>query len=333
MKKILLITSEFGREKGGIQNWMFYVQKFLNLHLYDTEVYAYKENNPLAFIQKLFLRNIYILATWKMSLFTFPLLLLRNKKIFIFVHGNEVLNLNQFQKMWLVYLSKQKHIYFIANSHAIAEVFFNVTQRTVDSVQYPFLEIVQYPPVKVETKILTFLTISRLVKRKNIDHILVALRQLKNEGLKFKYYIGGRGEEQEVLVNLIRELSLEKEVTMLGYITENMKDELYSNSDYFLLPSIYDKKNGSIEGYGIVFIEANSYGLPVLSGDTGGMTEAVLKGKTGYHCNGSVEDIVEKIQKLLNTSFSVKLLKKHAERHNYLNQKDFLLFIQEKINE
>jgi len=82
----------------------------------------------------------------------------------------------------------------------------------------------------------------------------------------------------------------------------------------------------SIEGYGIVFIEANSYGVPVISGNTGGMKEAVINSVTGYHCNGTVLDIVDKILLAIETPFNINLIYKHALKHDYRNQLDFYIF-------
>ncbi len=332
MKKALIVTSEFGREKGGIQNWMFYVHKLLGLHDFDIDVYAYKEDNPFRKLKQLLKSQVYLLATWKMSLFIIPILLLKQKTVFIFVHGNDILNLNWFQNFWLNYLCQQSQIYFIANSQAVSQIFYQITKREINLVQYPFLEIVEKNPETKAHEIPVFLTISRLVKRKNIHHVLLALHKMKEEGLQFQYYIAGKGAEKETLMNLVESLSLSNEVQLLGAVSEKQKEELYMQSNYFLLPSVYDQADGSVEGYGIVFIEANAYGLPVISGNTGGMTEAVKDGMTGYQCDGTVEDITQKVRKMLTTSFDSFLLYEYAQKHNYLKQKQFLHFIEKSIH-
>jgi len=332
MKKVLIVTSEFGREKGGIQNWMFYIHKLLSLHDFDIDVYAYKEDNLFRKLKQLLKSQIYLLATWKMSLFIFPVLFLKKKTVFIFIHGNDILNLNKLQNFWINYLCQQSKIYFIANSEAVAQIFYQITKCKIDFVQYPFLEIGKgYSKIK-NHEIPVFLTISRLVKRKNIHHVLLALHSLKNEGIQFQYYIAGGGSETKVLNQLISSLYLEDEVQLLGVVSEEKKKSLYMSSDYFLLPSVYDKEDGSIEGYGIVFIEANSYGMAVLGGNTGGMVEAVVEGETGFLCDGSVEDITQKIKHMLITPLNEIQIHKHAQNHNYLKQKHFLEFIKKRVN-
>jgi glycosyltransferase involved in cell wall biosynthesis len=331
-EKIVLITPEIGRDKGGIQNWMHYLALLLSLEKYKTFVYAYKEDNFFSSFLPIFKNRIFFLATWKMSFFIGLGLINSRNKIFVFVLGNEILNLNYFQKKWLMLLSHRSNTYFISVSKASAEIFYHEIGRKVDIVQYPFMEIADSTPKKREVKCLRFLTITRLVKRKNIHKTILALHKLKEDGLDFTYTIAGSGNEQKNLEKLVKKLSMQDEIKILGAVGEEEKNELYSTSDYFLLPSIFDQKNGSIEGYGIVYIEANSYALPVLSGNTGGMIEAVKDNITGYQCDGTVGDIAQKIKKMLNTQFNSSALYAHAQEHDYLKQKQFLHFIEKSLH-
>ena len=62
------------------------------------------------------------------------------------------------------------------------------------------------------------------------------------------------------------------------------------------MPSVIYKK--SVEGFGISFIEAGSYGKPSLGGKDGGQADAVQEGKTGYLCDGNdLNSIYENILK------------------------------------
>ena len=60
---------------------------------------------------------------------------------------------------------------------------------------------------------------------------------------------------------------------------------LLNESDLFLMPSVIYKK--SVEGFGISFIEAGSYGKASIGGKDGGQADAVDEGRTGYLCDGS----------------------------------------------
>jgi phosphatidylinositol alpha-1,6-mannosyltransferase len=328
MKNICLITPEIGKDKGGIQNWMYFVKKLMDLNNLKIEVFAYKESK----LSKLFhsyKKKIFILATWKMSVFILPLLF-TNKKIFIFVHGNEILNINVCLQYVLKYLIKRENTYFIANSNAIANLFIKHTNRKIDFIQYPFMEILEDISHKEEN---LFFTITRLVKRKNIENVIYAFNKLRKEIPTFTYVIAGSGPEVIKLKLLVNDLELNDRIHFVGKITEEEKKSFYQRASFFLLPSLFDKADGSIEGYGIVFVEANSYKIPVLSGNTGGMIEAVIDRKTGLHSSGSVDDIYNKIKELIKINFNEKDIYKHAQKHNYLLQNDFLNFLKEICNE
>jgi len=330
MKRICLISPEIGKDKGGIQNWMYYVKKLLNYNNYDIDYYSYKDSKTFKLV-KVYNSNVLILATFKMAIFILPILLLTKKKVFIFVHGNEILKLNIFLKGILIFLTKRKNTYFIANSQSISKLFFDITKRKVDFVQYPFMEIKNNHYKRAKEN--NFFTLTRLVKRKNIKNIIKAFSVLKENNFKFNYVIAGTGPEFEILTKTVNKLGLSNEIKFVGKVTEEEKNHYYSKSNYFLLPSIFDEKEGSIEGYGIVFIEANAYGIPVLSGNTGGMVEAVEDGKTGLHSNGEANDIVIKIKQLTELNFDIDYIKNHAQKHNYLKQEKFLTFIKNKLNE
>lgn len=329
MKRLFLLAPQKSREKGGIQNWMYYTAKLLEENGYRVSFYAYREESPPGYFRH-FACGGAILATWKMALPILPTLLVSKKDVFIFVHGNEILDFSFFLKPLIDYLVHRKRTYFIANSKAVADLFFRRFGRKVDLVQHPFLEIrTNLPNKKAEGK--RFLTISRLVKRKNIDTVLRAFAKLRKEGFDFRYEIGGSGPQMERLERLTYELGLEENVKFLGHLSEEQKAACYEEADFFLLPSIYDRQSGSIEGYGIVYIEANMYGIPVLSGDTGGMVEAVIDGVTGLHSDGTIESVAEKIVTLTRYPFNRMKILEHAREHDYRIQNRFLNFIGDRL--
>ena len=100
----------------------------------------------------------------------------------------------------------------------------------------------------------------------------------------------------ENLKNLKNELGLGNEVTLLEKSTEQLKVALLDQSDLFLMPSIIHKK--SVEGFGISFIEAASYGTGSIGGKAGGASDAIKEGETGYLCDGEdLNNIYESIVK------------------------------------
>ena len=99
------------------------------------------------------------------------------------------------------------------------------------------------------------------------------IKNLKPKFPKIKYVSIGFGKEEENLLKLSKELSLEKEVTFLKDIDFNFKNALIAESNLYLMPSRIEKK--SVEGFGISFIEAASYGVGSIGGKDGGAPAAI----------------------------------------------------------
>ena len=101
---------------------------------------------------------------------------------------------------------------------------------------------------------------------------------------KIKYISIGNGDEKKRLLSLVEELKLEKEVIFLDNIEQKLKISLLRTSNLFLMPSIIYKK--SVEGFGISFIEAASYGVGSIGGKDGGAEDAIRNNETGLICDG-----------------------------------------------
>ena len=129
------------------------------------------------------------------------------------------------------------------------------------------------------------ITVSRLDKRKGHDKILMLIKNLKNKFPKIKYVSVGFGKEENNLLKLIDELNIKKEVAFLKNIDFNLKAALLAESNLFLMPTRIEKK--SIEGFGISFIEAASYGVGSIGGKDGGSADAISHNKTGIICDGN----------------------------------------------
>jgi phosphatidylinositol alpha-1,6-mannosyltransferase len=128
------------------------------------------------------------------------------------------------------------------------------------------------------------ITVSRFDKRKGIDFSLLALKNIQAIYPNFKYIIVGNGDEEENLKKTTKVLNLENNVTFLKNISFDLKNALLKNSNIFLMPTRIE--GTSVEGFGISYIEAASYGIPSISGKDGGASDAVQDNKTGLLCNG-----------------------------------------------
>ena len=73
----------------------------------------------------------------------------------------------------------------------------------------------------------------------------------------------------------------------------------YQGASVFILTPQHEGLN--FEGFGLVYLEAGAYGLPVIATRSGGVADAVEDGKTGYLCeHEDVDGIADSVLRLLN---------------------------------
>ena len=123
-------------------------------------------------------------------------------------------------------------------------------------------------------------TVARLVPHKGIDTTLRALSILASASQNFHHLIVGDGQCGEALKDLSVALGIADRVTFLGRVSDEVKLLAYRASDLFVLtPRI--GSHGAVEGFGIVFLEANAHGLAAIGTDVGGIPDAIEDGVNG----------------------------------------------------
>jgi glycosyltransferase involved in cell wall biosynthesis len=139
-------------------------------------------------------------------------------------------------------------------------------------------------------------TLSRLAAKeryKGYDKVMEALVHLNRPDVKY-LIAGGYDEEEKAYIDgMIGRLKLEDKVVLAGFIPEEEVAAHFAMSDCYVMPSVK-------EGFGIVFIEAMYYNLPVIAGNADGSVDALQHGKLGLLVNpDSVDEIQTAIQKVL----------------------------------
>jgi phosphatidylinositol alpha-1,6-mannosyltransferase len=123
------------------------------------------------------------------------------------------------------------------------------------------------------------LTVARLTQRKGHKTVLEALRALLLEIPNLVYLIVGTGPEEENLRKTVAEWNLTESVRFAGFVGDADLPDYYNVCDAFVMANAEDQ--GDIEGFGMVFLEANACGKAVVGGRSGGTAEAVTHGTTG----------------------------------------------------
>jgi phosphatidylinositol alpha-1,6-mannosyltransferase len=142
-------------------------------------------------------------------------------------------------------------------------------------------------------------TCGRLVERKGHDMVIRALPQILQKVRNAIYLIAGEGVHKPKLKKLVNEYKMNDHVIFTGRVSDNERQALYAVSDVFAMPC-RELKNGRVEGFGLVFLEANAFCKPVVAGRSGGVIDAVEHTKTGFLVNPlDVNEIANSILYLL----------------------------------
>lgn len=159
------------------------------------------------------------------------------------------------------------------------------------------------------------LTVSRLIRRKGIEKVIMAMPRVLEEVPNAAYLIVGEGEYGHDLRSLAIDKDLSDNVIFAGRVTDEELPGYYSACDLFAMPNMATKGSETLEGFGISFIEASACGKPVIGGITGGVREAVVDGETGLLVDPLDTDaLAAAIIKLLKDDRSAKEMGERGRR-------------------
>jgi len=221
-------------------------------------------------------------------------------------HSMDISHLRSHKKLLakLIFLSANK---VIVNSHYTKNLVKKYGYTGTIDIVYPAPQILPAQGIDLSTKYdwlsdqPMLLSVGRLVKRKGVDKVIAALPQIWQQFPTVHYIILGEGQDRDYLTNLIATLPSEQAVKihLLGQVEVVELVSWYRAADVFVLPS--RDIQGDIEGFGMVNIEAATYGLPIIVGQVGGVPETVLNNISGFSIDGNnIELLVDKIIDLLD---------------------------------
>ena len=152
-----------------------------------------------------------------------------------------------------------------------------------------------------EERIITHISNFRKVKR--ISDVIKIFYKIQRE-IPAKLMMVGDGPEKTEAENLCRELDIENKVIFFG--NSNEIDQILSYSDLFLLPS-------ETESFGLAALEAMAWSVPVISSNSGGLSEVNFDGISGYLSNvGDVDSMAENALKILADDVTLAKFRKSA---------------------
>jgi len=346
----LIITRNFPPDVGGMQNLMFGLTKSLSEHMMvkvfaDEHYQQEKFDEDLSFsIERVGGPKIFRKFR-KASLINNYLQKNTKVKNIISDHWKSLENINtKIRKTCLIHSKEINHkkdsflnkrVVRVLNNcdHIIANSNFTKNLGIEIGVNEEKIKVIN-PGVfpreevnpKIDEKILKklegkeprLITVARFDKRKNHEKIIMSLRNLKEIYPNIIYICIGQGDTLESQKKLIKELKLESNVLFLKNLSKDEKNSYVKNSNVFVMPSISYKK--SVEGFGIVYVEAAQYGVPSIGGKVGGASDAIVNNETGLLCDGNnLDEIYQSLVDILQNN-KFKVFGKNAEE----NAKKFL---------
>lgn len=139
------------------------------------------------------------------------------------------------------------------------------------------------------------LFVGRLAEKKGVTYLIEAMRQVENALL----VIAGDGPLRQSLAE--QAVPLGDKIRFLGSKTHDELVAVYASADVFAAPSV-EAKNGDIEGFGLVFLEAMASGLPVVASRSGGIPDVVKDGVNGLLVEpANAVDLAEKLNAVLQS--------------------------------
>lgn len=154
------------------------------------------------------------------------------------------------------------------------------------------------------------LTVSRLVPRKGHALVIEAMRGLPG----VVYLIVGEGSERVRLQQLAKSAGISNRVTFTGYVPDEALPDYYHACDAFVMASQHMGEAGSVEGFGLTYLEANAAGKAVIGTRTGGIASAIKHEYNGLLCEPDAASVAQAVRRLKEDARWRRILERNALR-------------------
>lgn len=230
--------------------------------------------------------------------------------IFIYAHGEELTGWGRGRKFQAMCFALRHADKVLANSDFTRETLVSLIGVRPEQIvmTYPTVDVERFRPgmpcddlrasIGIGNSQRLILSVGRLQRRKGFDLVIKALPGLLQRGLDVHYALIGIGEDWDYLQGIARELGVSERLHLLGHVGSEDLPRWYNACELFAMPN--RDINGDTEGFGLVFLEANASGKPVIAGKAGGTGSAVEEGVNGLRVDGEkVKEVEDGIASLL----------------------------------
>ncbi len=187
---------------------------------------------------------------------------------------------------------------FVAETEGISKKHFTVIYNGVDTDAVAEAKKKYHPmrdTLRAEYEIphdaTVILNVGWLIYQKNPQLMIESFARLYHTHPTLYLVLVGGGKYEQELRRMAEELKVADRVRILG--EQKNVHRFYAFADLFLLTSRH-------EGFCIAAMEGLAFGLPLISTRVAGVSEYLQDGKSGYFVDGTVDDVVQKIERVLN---------------------------------
>ena len=145
-------------------------------------------------------------------------------------------------------------------------------------------------------------SLGRLIEKKGMDDLILALSKLHHKGVDFRLEIGGEGYLDDYLKKLALTHNISDKIEFKGAIPNDRVYSWLENLDIFVLACKQDSK-GDRDGIPVVLMEAMTIGVPVVSTKISGIPELIEDEQSGFLAQPNApESLARAIEKILDRS-------------------------------
>lgn len=312
-QRILIVTSEFPPQPGGIGTHAYHLAKHLEMNAYEVVVIADQRSDTgeeeqtfdsllkfdvyrvtmrqlrmLMYIKRIVLLFQHIktaetvIASGKFSLWSVALASIFYKRnYYAVIHGSEV----NFTKPWLklsVTLSLKRFSRLIAVSNFTKGLINHIHSNVV--VIPNGIDVEQLKHVSVEEKEIIgtpkLITVGNVTDRKGQLNVIKQLPELLKKYPNLHYHCLGLPTQKDEFLKVASSLQVEEHISFHGRVTSEVLFSFLKSSDIFVMLSS-PTTTGDIEGFGIALLEANFFGIPTIGSIGCGIEDAIDDFETG----------------------------------------------------
>ncbi|MBU2939587.1 glycosyltransferase family 4 protein [Lacinutrix sp. C3R15] len=317
-KNILIVTSEFPPQPGGIGNHALHLALSLQKENYSVHVIADQRSvsgeEEVAFdatlpfhvvrIQrerlrfKMYIQRIFatyrafskanhVIATGKFSLWNVAFItLFKKRNTLAVVHGSEV-NFKPFLLKKSIDISLQRFHRIVAVSKYTKSLITHINKEVTVIPNGICLE--HWETEKVPKKVLpgnpVLTTVGRVSTRKGQLQVIMQLPALLKAFPTLHYHCVGIPTEATAFLEKATQLGVEKHITFHGSVNDFQLKEILLQTDVFVMLST-ESATGDVEGFGIAILEANALGIPAIGSVNCGIEDAIQNEKSGILIDG-----------------------------------------------